>query len=204
MKRTSHLIIGIISGLLFLITFNLSAFSYNCNEIRSNVIRLHVIANSDSAKDQDIKLKVRDAVLKEGAAIFDGSVTIDNAIAEITPNIDNMISTAKKVININGETYEATAELTTEYFDTRVYDNNITLPAGNYLALKIVLGEGKGQNWWCIMFPAICLPAATENSDINLTFSDTQTKIITDDGRYRIKFKIVEIFEKIKKGDILH
>ena len=202
MKRTSHLIIGIFTGLLFLITFNLSAFSYNCNEIRNNVIRLHVIANSDSEKDQDIKLKVRDAVLLEGAAIFDGSVTIDNAIAEITPNIDKIISTAEKIININGENYSATAVLTTEFFDTRVYDNNITLPAGKYLALKIILGEGKGQNWWCIMFPALCLPAATENSDINMTFSDTQTKIITNDGRYRIKFKIVEILEKLKKGDI--
>lgn len=202
MKRTSHLIIGIFTGLLFLITFNLSAFSYNCNEIRNNVIRLHVIANSDSEKDQDIKLKVRDAVLLEGAAIFDGSVTIDNAIAEITPNIDKIISTAEKIININGETYSATAVLTTEFFDTRVYDNNITLPAGKYLALKIILGEGKGQNWWCIMFPALCLPAATENSDINMTFSDAQTKIIANDGRYRIKFKIVEILEKLKEGDI--
>ena len=202
MKRTSHLIIGIFTGLLFLITFNLSAFSYNCNEIRNNVIRLHVIANSDSEKDQDIKLKVRDAVLLEGAAIFDGSVTIDNAIAEITPNIDKIISTAEKIININGETYSATAVLTTEFFDTRVYDNNLTLPAGKYLALKIILGEGKGQNWWCIMFPALCLPAATENSDINMTFSDAQTKIIANDGRYRIKFKIVEILEKLKEGDI--
>ena len=70
-----------------------------------------------------------------------------------------------------------------------MYDNNITLPAGKYLALKIILGEGKGQNWWCIMFPALCLPAATENSDINMTFSDAQTKIIANDGRYRIKFK---------------
>ena len=202
MKRTSHLIIGILTGILFLITFNLSAFSYNCNEIRSNVIRLHVIANSDSEIDQNIKLKVRDAVLQGSADIFDGSTTIDNAIDKIVPNIDTIITTAEKVIKINEKTYSATAELTTEYFDTRVYDNNITLPAGKYLALKIVLGEGKGQNWWCIMFPALCLPAATENSDIKMTFSDKQAKIITDDGRYRIKFKIVEILEKIKEGDI--
>ncbi len=202
MKKTSHLIIGILTGILFLFTFNLSAFSYNCNEIRSNVIRLHIIANSDSETDQDIKLKVRNAVLQESVNIFDGSTTIDNAVEKISPNIDTIIKTAEKVITTNGKTYNATAELTTEYFDTRVYDNNITLPAGKYLALKIVLGEGKGQNWWCIMFPALCLPAATENSDINITFSDKQTKIITDDGRYRIKFKIVEIFEKLKEGDI--
>ena len=202
MKRTSHLIIGIFTGILFLITFNLSAFSYNCNEIRSNVIRLHVIANSDSETDQNIKLKVRDAVLQGSADIFDGSTTIDNAVDKIVPNIDTIITTAEKVIKINGKTYSATAELTTEYFDTRVYDNNITLPAGKYLALKIVLGEGKGQNWWCIMFPALCLPAVTENSDINMAFSDIQTKIIANDGRYRIKFKIVEILEKIKEGDI--
>ena len=160
MNKNSHLTIGIISGLIFLIIYNISAFAYQCNEIRSDTIRLHVIADSDSQIDQDVKLKVRDAVLNAGKSIFDGTVTKENAQEKITNELEIIENTANETLRKYNMNYTAKAELVTEYFDTRIYDDKVILPAGKYLALKIVLGEGNGQNWWCVMFPTLCLPAA--------------------------------------------
>ena len=85
-----------------------------------------------------------------------------------------------------------------EYFKTRVYDNAITLPAGNYMAVKVVIGEGVGQNWWCVMFPPMCLPSATE-CEISDVLTDEETEIVTDSEKYKIRFKIVEFLEDLMK-----
>lgn len=205
MKKYSHLYAGIAAGIAFLILFNISSFAHQCKEIRSNVIRLHVIANSDSDADQDVKLKVRDAILEAGSKIFDGTVTTENAIALITPELTELKNTADKILKINGMDYTARAELVTEYFDTRTYGEDVTLPAGKYLALKIVLGEGNGKNWWCVMFPSLCLPAAekTDSQAIQSVFNDTQETIVKNKSRYEIRFKLIEYIEIIKsKVDI--
>ena len=112
-----------------MIIYNLSAFAFQCNEIRSDTIRLHVIANSDTAEDQEIKLKVRDALLASGQHIFNGTVTPENAQTKISTELKDLENVANKILRQNGKNYTAKVSLNTEYFDTRTYDNNITLPA---------------------------------------------------------------------------
>ena len=205
MNKHTNLTIGIIAGVIFLIIYNISAFAFQCNEIRTNTIRLHVIANSDSAADQNIKLKVRDAILAAGSNIFDGTVTPANAQEIITNEKKHLENTANNVLRECNQNYIATVSLTTEYFDTRIYDNNLTLPAGKYLALKVVLGEGNGKNWWCVMFPSLCLPATekTNNNLLKNTYSDAERYIIENSDKYEIRFKIIEIIETLKnKVDI--
>ena len=199
MHRKIHFTTGIIAGMIFLTLFNFSAYANNCEKIRNNTLRLHIIAESDNEADQKIKLQIRDAVLESSPDIFDGSITIENAKEKILPEIDNIRKTADRILEENGFDYKSEVILTDEYFDTRVYKNNITLPAGKYLALKIILGEGKGKNWWCVMFPALCLPIAENNENYIATFySDEEKDIITNTSRYEIRFKISESIEKIK------
>ena len=110
-------------------------------------------------------------------------------------------------MNTLRENYKANAKLVYEYFDTRTYDNNITLPAGKYLALKIELGEAEGKNWWCVMFPALCLPAAQKEDKNNIisVFSEEENAIIHNKSSYEIRFQIIEWIESIKsKGDIFN
>ena len=168
----------------------------NCRQVRADVLRLHVIAASDSEADQAVKLMVRDAVLREGAAIFDGSVTAQEARERLTPYLGRLEKAADRVLRDNGFPYTATAQLVYEYFDTRAY-GDVTLPAGQYRALQIVLGEGAGKNWWCVMFPPLCLPAVTgEEDDAYTVFGDEGMKVVSGETEYEIRFKIVEVFEK--------
>lgn len=200
MKKYTNLIIGITAGMLFLIIYNLSVFAFQCNEIRTNTIRLHVVANSDTVEDQNIKLQVRDALLVSGQNIFDGTVTPENARSRISSELKNLESVANEILRQNGKNYSAKVNLTTEYFDTRTYDSNITLPAGKYLALKVVLGEGTGQNWWCIMFPTLCLPAIdkTNHQAMKNVYSENEKCIIENKNKYEIRFKIIEVIETMK------
>lgn len=200
MKKNSHLTAGIIAGLLFLLVYNISVFAYQCNEIRSDTIRLHVIANSDSEEDQAVKLMVRDAVLSAGKNIFDGTVTKENAQEKISAELKMIEKTANETLKIHGKNYTAKAGLVTEYFNTRIYNDTVTLPAGKYLALKIVLGEGDGKNWWCVMFPSLCLPAAekTNSEAIKSVYSESEENIVLNPKKYEYRFKIIELIEKVK------
>lgn len=200
MKKYSHISIGIVAGVLFLLIYNLSVFAYQCSEIRNDTIRLHVIANSDSEEDQQIKLKVRDAVLSAGQNIFNGTVTTENALEKITAELEKIENVANETLRENNKNYYAKAELVTEYFDTRIYNDTVTLPAGKYLALKIVLGEGDGQNWWCVMFPSLCLPAAekTDSEAIKSVYSEKEENIVLNSKKYEYRFKIIEFIEKVK------
>ena len=168
----------------------------SCDRVREGVLRLHVIAASDSVADQTVKLAVRDEVLRTGAAIFDGSVTADQARERIAPFLPRLEEAANRVLRAEGFAYTATARLTEEYFDARSYDG-VTLPAGRYRALKIVLGEGQGQNWWCVMFPPLCLPAVTgEPEDVYAVFNGDGAKVVQGEPEYEIRFKIVELVER--------
>ena len=180
-----------------LICSAVTQYFIQCREVREDVLRLHVIAASDSEEDQAVKLQVRDAILREGAAIFDGSVTAQEAEQRLTPFLHRLEATANRVLREQGFTYSAAAALANEYFDVRTYEN-VTLPAGRYQALKIVLGEGKGKNWWCVMFPPLCLPAVTsrEPADAYAVFDGDGAKVVEGKPEYEIRFKIVEIVEK--------
>lgn len=191
---------SILSALLIVSFFNISAFSQKCENIRGKMLRMHVIANSDSDEDQSLKLMVRDAVLIKGKELFDGSMTACEAKDKVTPHIDELENAALEVIKEQGFDYDVKISVGQEYFKTRTYEDSVTLPAGYYTAVKVIIGEGKGHNWWCVMFPPLCLPAAQAECDIKDVLDNDETDIVTGSGKYKIRFKIVEICEEIFKN----
>lgn len=188
---------SILVALVICCALNITAFSKQCDSIRDKMLRMHVIANSDSDADQQLKLKVRDAVLTTGKEIFDGSVTADEAEEKILPHIETLKQTALQVVKDEGYDYDVRITVQKEYFATRTYENSVTLPAGYYTAVKVIIGEGAGQNWWCVMFPPMCLPAADAECEISDVLTDDETEIVTGTQKYQFKFKIVEIIESL-------
>lgn len=200
MKKTILRIeISVLIALVLCCVINVNAFSKQCDSIREKMLRMHVIANSDSVEDQELKLKVRDAVLKEGKELFDGSVTSEDAEKILVPHIEELEKVALETIKSEGFDYKVKITVGEEYFKTRTYDNSVTLPAGYYTAVKVVIGEGQGQNWWCVMFPPMCLPAANAECELSDVLNDDETDIVTNSEKYKFKFKIVEILEDLLK-----
>lgn len=189
--------ISIVLGIVTSILFSVFSFAQTSTQIRQNVLRLHVIANSDSAVDQNLKIAVRDAVLSEGEKIFDGSVTVENAVEKITPYIDELAEIARGVISEYGLSYDVDVSIDNEYFETRTYEN-VTLPAGKYLSLIIKIGEGEGKNWWCVMFPPMCISAADEENTLKTVLNQKEIKLVSKKPRYEPRFKLVEIYESFK------
>ena len=198
MKKTIFRIeVSLLIALIICGVLNINAFSQQCDSIREKMLRMHVIANSDSEEDQQLKLKVRDAVLSAGKDIFDGSVTSKDAKEKITPYIDYLENVALNTIKNEGLDYSVKITVENEYFNTRTYDNSVTLPAGHYNAIKVIIGEGKGQNWWCVMFPPMCLPTSVAECEISDVLTEDETEIVTDTEKYKFKFKVLEIIEEL-------
>ncbi len=195
MKKFKLFEISLLVGFLIAVVFSIKSFAETCEDVRGDVLRLHVLANSDSEEDQQLKLKVRDALLKTGKNIFDGSVTRENAEEKIKEEKEILIETAEKVIEENGFDYDVEITVTEEFFTTRTYEN-VTLPAGRYMAVRVLIGESTGKNWWCVMFPPLCIPTA--QPDINLFFTEDEIKLVKSDPKYEPRFKIVEIYESLK------
>lgn len=189
--------VSIIFAMVITTLVSTVSFAKTSEKIRNDVLRLHVLANSDSEADQSLKLAVRDAVLASGMDIFDGSVNIDNALERIAPKMDEIQKTARRVILENGYDYPVRVYLKREYFTTRTYEN-VTLPAGQYLALRIIIGSGEGHNWWCVMFPPMCLPAAKKRDVIGDVLDRDEERLVEKNPKYEIRFKIVEIIEGVK------
>lgn len=198
MKKTLLRIeISLLIALIICGVLNINAFSQQCESIRTKMLRMHVIANSNTQEDQELKLKVRDAVLTAGKEVFDGSVTSTEAKVKIEPHIEYLENVALETIQNEGFDYGVNITIDNEYFNTRTYDNQITLPAGNYNAIKVIIGEGKGQNWWCVMFPPMCLPTSVAECEISDVLTEDETEIVTETEKYKFRFKIVEIIEEI-------
>ncbi len=160
--------------------------------ISNKVLRLHIIANSDSTEDQDLKLKIKDYFLENTRDLFTAD-TLEENIEIANTNIEYLEKICNDCIKANGFTYDANVTVTKEFFKTRVYDD-FTLPAGVYNSIKIEIGKGNGHNWWCIVFPSVCLYACTKSMGDYLT--EDEIELITDG--YTPKFKIIEIIETIK------
>ena len=190
--------ISLFVGLLAAALVCVGGFIKTSERISGDVLRLHVLANSDSRKDQELKLKVRDAVLEEGKNIFGGEINVGNAREKISSEKDRLIKTARDVISQNGFDYDVDIFVKKEFFDTRSY-GDLTLPAGTYTAVKVEIGEATGHNWWCIMFPPLCLPAAQEKTDVNLYLDKLEVKVVKSDPDYDVRFKVVEWYEKIRE-----
>ena len=200
MKKTILRIeLSVLIALVICCATNINTFSKQCDNIRDKMLRMHVIANSDSKEDQELKLKVRDAVLKEGKELFDGSITSKDAEKILVPHINKLEQVALETIKKEGFDYKVRITVGEEYFKTRTYDNSVTLPAGYYTAVKVVIGEGQGQNWWCVMFPPMCLPAANAECELSDVLNTEETDIVTNSEKYKFKFKIVEFLEDLMK-----
>lgn len=191
--------LSVLCGLIIAVLLSITSFGASCKHIRNAVLRMHVIANSDSAEDQAVKLKVRDAVLAAGKDVFDGSVTAADAETVLDSEKQVLQTAAETVLRENGFDYGVRVEIGKDFFNTRTYDGKVTLPAGEYEAVRVILGEGNGQNWWCVMFPPLCLPAAEADAEIGDVLPKNEAEITERNPRYEARFKIIEIFEKLSE-----
>lgn len=198
MSLSKKIKISVTVGIVVAILFSICSFAKTSEEIRSDVLRLHVIANSDTSVDQNLKLRLRDYILQEGKDIFNGSVNVENAVEKIEPVLPELEKSAKAFVNQAGFDYDVKISLSNEYFTTRTYET-ITLPAGKYLALRVVIGSGEGHNWWCVMFPPMCVPAADKKDEIENVFSEKEIKLVESKPKYEPRFKVVEIYEQLKE-----
>ena len=172
------------------------------NNLSDAVFRLHVLANSDSAEDQALKLKVRDSLLNYMNDICSNCTTKEEAISLANENKKNFQQIAEQTISENGYNYPVKINIDNFYFPTKNY-GDITLPAGFYDALRVEIGEAKGKNWWCVMFPSLCFidvssgivdDSAKENLEKNL--EEESYSIISDknNSEIKLKFKLIELF----------
>lgn len=188
---------AILLGLILTVLFSLTGFSGKCATIEEKVFRLHVLANSDSDEDQALKLKVRDKIIEYSDDLFKDVDTREEAEQIALYNLDNIKEVALNEIHNQGYDYNVTVKLENVYFNTRHY-KEVTLPAGNYDALRVIIGSGKGQNWWCVMFPQMCLPTAEEPKELSNVLNDAEMDLVEGGTKYELKFKCIETFESLR------
>ena len=191
MKRMLKAVIG---GVTLCLLLSLCGFGGECREIRERVVRLHILANSDSEADQALKLRVRDAVVEAADGLLDGTETMEEAKTEIRAQLPRLEQVAQETVYANGYTYPVTATLCEMYFETRVYDT-VTMPAGVYDAVRFTIGAGQGKNWWCVIYPPMCVQAAVKEQSLSEVLDSRQMHIVTGEDGFAVRFKIVEIFE---------
>ena len=199
-------ILLLIVSVLFLL---LSAYSYVnavSNNLADSVFRLHVIANSDSKEDQELKYKVRDSLIEYMNTLTNDMNSKEEVIEIAKVHLKDFKEIAQNVVKENGYNYDVNVEIGNFSFPTKTY-GDISFPAGFYDALKVEIGKAEGQNWWCVMFPPLCFVDVTsgvvpEESKENLqeNLGDEEYELISDtenDSILNVKFKIIELFESI-------
>lgn len=185
-------------ALIVSVAFSICRFSASCAKIRGSVLRLHILANSDTESDQALKLKVRDSIIEKSAHVFDGVTSESEAIAAASENLSLLQEIAENEITTQGYDYPVKVEVGPSQFNTRVYDT-VTLPAGEYMAVRVLIGEAQGKNWWCVMFPQMCLPAASETKELEEVLEEDTIDITTNSQKYEVRFKIVDVFEGFRQ-----
>lgn len=207
------LIVYTITFIVLTVTLILtSAYNYSNsiqNGIATDIIRLHVIANSDSEHDQEVKRKVRDEVLKYMNSQSVNSKSTDDARSIICSNLERFKEIAEQTLRSNGFNYEAKVYFGKYPFPTKVY-GDVTFPAGEYESLRIILGNGSGANWWCVMFPPLCFVDASKGivpdsskAQLKNVMTEEEYRLVMSnstntDSEVKIKFKIVELFQQSK------
>ena len=167
-------------------------------QLSDKVLRLHVLANSDSEADQALKRKVRDSVLETASAILADCPDRETAEQRLSAALPEIEDAARARIAAEGGKQTVTAELRPTVFPTREYED-FTLPAGEYLALRVVLGEGEGHNWSCVVFPPLCAETTSSLSQTAMAagLTEEEVALITESDGYQLKFKAVELWEKL-------
>ncbi|HDK7166843.1 TPA: stage II sporulation protein R [Clostridium botulinum] len=210
MKRILVFMLSII--VIFFIGFNCLNLIYGSTSseqknISNKIIRFHVLANSDSIEDQSLKLKVKDEIIKHMMPKLDKSNSIDESRKILKENDKEIKKIAENIINKNGYKYSVNTYLGQEQFPIKTY-GNITLPQGQYEAYKIVIGNGQGQNWWCVMFPPLCFVDVTKGEVSTKETEQKMKKVLKEEelksinnskNSYEIKFKVVEEINKLRK-----
>ena len=186
------------SVIIFSLVFSFAAFEAQCLEISNKVFRIHILANSDSKEDQALKLKVRDAIILKSEELLKGVTDKETAMKIVGENLDIFASVAGEVISKSGYDYPIKVTVTNLYFNTRYY-GEITMPGGFYDALQISIGNAQGKNWWCVMYPSLCLFTTSDNNTLKDNLTKNEYGIITSKGKLQVKFKAVEIFTQFKK-----
>lgn len=172
--------------------------------LREELIRLHVVAATDSAEDQAIKLRVRDAIVASLKTEMDNLKDVEQAREYLQRNLPKIEALANRVLQEAGCTDMATVQLCLEEFSRRVYDT-FTLPAGIYQALRITIGEGQGKNWWCVVFPSLCIPATSEGFEdvaAGAGFPESLTAALEGKDGYEIRFFFLEVLGRLE--NVLH
>lgn len=202
MKKYTGIIFaaGLILTILISNTVSFIRDGRRLEQLRGSVLRLHILAESDSDRDQQLKLMVRDALLESG--VLDGAGSLEEAeeiAGEKLPEIERI---AETVLRENGCTLPVTAELADVEFDERTY-GDITMPAGEYRALRVKIGSAQGHNWWCVMYPPLCIPAACEVTDSKETeqelFDDDELDIMYNPEKYEVRFAIWDKIKELSK-----
>ena len=191
---------------LFVFVSAISYVSAVSNNIANSVFRLHVIANSDSKEDQNLKYIVRDKLIEYMNNIAKDCSSKEEVISIAKNNISNFENIARKTIEENGYNYNVTVEIGNFDFPTKSY-GDITLPAGSYDSLRVKIGKAEGQNWWCVMFPPLCFVDVTSSvvpdeskQEMKDSMPEEEYSLIskTDNSEINFKFKLIEFFENIK------
>lgn len=171
--------------------------------LADQMLRLHVVANSDSEADQARKLLVRDAVLAYASRLLEGVADRQGAEEALTPHLDELAQAGAEALARTGTADPVRVTLDDQWFPTKEYDG-FSLPAGQYRALRVTIGEGRGRNWWCVVFPPLCLAAVSEKSVESAAegvLSQDQVALITgQDGGYVLRFRLIEWWQELTGG----
>lgn len=169
-------------------------------DIYDKIIRLHVLANSNSDEDQALKLKVRDGMLETVAALLEACETKEEAEELLKDNTDMLRENAEQTLKENGSSYSVSVCVGQEKYPEREYEG-LRLPSGEYCSLRVMIGEAEGKNWWCVLFPPLCVGAASGIKEelVSVGFTPDQIRVLTDteSPKYRIRFKILDIIGSI-------
>lgn len=193
-------------SIIFLTGLIMSVLITNCSAVvrdgrkldglRNSVLRLHILAESDSEYDQNLKLKVRDALLESD--IFESADSLESAEKIAQERLKEIVDIAENTLLENGCDLPVTAEIADVEFDERIY-GDITMPSGEYRALRVKIGSAQGKNWWCVMYPPLCIPAACdveEDKSAEEVFSESELDIMYHPKKYEVRFAI---WDKIKE-----
>ena len=182
-------------GLILTVLLNLAGFSAQCAALEENIVRLHVIANSNDEADQAVKLRVRDAVLREAEQWYGDAEDFDTAVTALCTHLESLEAAANSVLKAENFPYCAKAEICEMYVPTRTYES-FKLPAGRYRTLRISLGKAEGKNWWCVMYPNMCFRDNTyevvgedEKEQMYQVFTLYQYKKLIESEDKQIRFR---------------
>lgn len=191
--------------LIFLIGFvltvflcSLTAFAKGSSDLAGEVLRLHVLANSDSEEDQAAKIYVKDRLVETYSDLYRECESLEEAAAKAEENLPAMRKTAEQALSDLGRSDNVRVSVEEYGFHTREY-TTFALPAGTYTAVRVELGEAKGQNWWCVMFPPLCNSAAIDKQDVK-DFSEESKDVLEAEPTYDVRFAIVDFFVSLFGG----